>query len=58
MAVTVRIIEKELGWGYRTLRVEEFDTAEEARKYCDEWNECEKKNPPAGNSIFYARVEE
>jgi len=58
MKTVVRIIEKELGWGERTCRVDRFKTEKEAKEYCDKWNEDERKNPALGGSIFYARLEE
>lgn len=40
----VYIIESELGWGKSVEEVLEFDTEEEAEKFCREYNR--KYNPP------------
>ena len=54
----VRIVEKELGWGYRTIRTVNFDDVAEAQRYCDQWNEDELARNDYCGSIFYAQVEE
>ena len=40
----VLIIESERGWGQSLVKTEEFETREEAEKFCREYND--KHNPP------------
>ena len=54
----VLIIESEAGWGSRVDSEKEFDTKEEAIKYCKEYND--EYNPPGSTPewYMYAKLED
>lgn len=55
--VKVLIIESERGWGQKVDEVKEFDTREEAEKFCKEYN-SKNNEPTVPDWYMYARIEE
>jgi len=55
--IKVNIIESELNWGAKIVETKEFDTPEEAKQFCRDYNNKYNSEDHAPEWYMYARME-